>query len=64
MGIDQFVVGHPEWIVDARHTVEMVSVSGRYHTFDLYLLGQITHQLSDRLLLIIAIAPQVADEQE
>ena len=64
MAVDQLVVGHPKRILRAGHSVEVVRITGCYDEFQVNLLGQVTHQLGNRLLFVISVSPQVAHQIE
>ena len=64
VGVDQFVVGHPERVVYAGHALEVVNVAGSGHKLDVDLLGQFAHRLGDRFLVVVAVASQVVGNDE
>ena len=62
MAVNKLVVCHPQRIVDAGYSLEMMSIPGRDNKFDVYLFRQVSHQLGNRLLFIITVPSQVADQ--
>ncbi len=59
MRINKFVVGHPQWVVDTLHTLEVMDVSQSSHTLYVNSLCHRSHQFGDRFLVVIAITPEV-----
>ena len=59
VAVDQFVIGHPQWIVDRTYPFEVVDVSGSNYEFRAYFFSHCTHQFGNRLLVVIPVASQV-----
>ena len=64
MGINEFIVGHPERVGNALHTFEVVYISGCDDELDVDGLGHPAHCLGYRLLVIPAVAAEVIGKVE
>ena len=64
MGIDKFIVGHPQRVGDAAYSFEMVDVTCSYHKFDVDCLGHLSHCGSYGFLVIISVTPGVVHKVE
>ena len=64
MGVDQLVVGHPQRVRYALYAFKMMYVPGSDDEFDVDGLGHLPHCLRYRLLVIVAVAPQVISKIE
>ena len=64
MGIDEFVVGHPERVFHAGHSLEVVYVAGGSHEFYIDFLGKLPHLFGDGFLVVVTVPAQVVGDDE
>ena len=59
MGVDEFVVGHPQRVVDRADADAVMGVAKRKKCIRAHCLGDIAHQFCYRFLFVISIAAEV-----
>ena len=64
VGVDKFVVGHPQRVVHAAHAFKMVDVSGGDYEFGTDFFGHGSHQFGYGLLVVITVAAEVVGDVE
>lgn len=64
VGVDEFEVRHPQWVVHRAHAFVVVHVSGGHHKLGAYFFGHHAHQFGYGLLVVVAVAAQVVGQVE